>query len=133
MKVLHAIASAQGQRNDDFNFRTEGELVVLPAMRCTGERADDPCGCARALAGAASQSGTTTAVVAEVDMTHVDWQVAVAAAYVESGWFPAVDEVDHILMNENELLRAAAAALSVGTVVEYRDGTLSARKAPQSC
>jgi hypothetical protein len=102
-------------------------------MRCTGERADHPCGCARALAGAASQSGTTTAVVAEVDMSHLDWQLAVAAAYVVGGWFASVDEVDHMLLNENELLRAAAAKLSVGTVVECRDGTLSARKAPQSC
>jgi hypothetical protein len=29
--------STQGQRANDFCFCTEGELVVLPAMRCTGE------------------------------------------------------------------------------------------------
>jgi hypothetical protein len=133
MKVLHATASTQGQRNDDFDFCTEGELVVLPAMRCSGERADDPCGCARALAGAASQRGTTTAVVADVDMTHLHWQIAVAAAYVAGGWFPSIEEVDHMLLNENELLRAAAAELPVGTVVDYRDGTLTVRKAPQAC
>jgi hypothetical protein len=133
MKVLHATASTQGQRTDDFSFCTDGELVVLPAMQCTGERAEDPCGCARALAGAASQRGTTTAVVAEVDMTHLEWQVAVAEAYVVGGWFPSVDQVDHILLNENEQLRSAAAELPVGTVVEYRDGTLAARKAPQNC
>jgi hypothetical protein len=133
MKVLHATAATQGQRNDDFNFCAEGELVVLPAVRCTGERADDPCGCARGLACAASQRGTTTAVVAEVDMTHLDWQVAVAAAYVAGGWFPSVDQVDHMLLNENELLRGAAAELPVGTVVEYRDGSLAVRKTPQAC
>jgi hypothetical protein len=133
MKVLHATASTQGQRTDDFCFCTEGELVVVPAMTCTGERAGDPCGCARALAGAASQSGTTTAVVAEVDMAHTEWREAVAAAYVASGWFSSVEEVDQFLLNENELLRAAAAELPVGTVVEYRDGTIAVRESPQSC
>jgi hypothetical protein len=70
---------------------------------------------------------------AEVDMTQADWQVAVAAAYVVSGWYPSVEEVDLVLMNENELLRAAAAKLPIGTAVECRDGVLAARKPPQNC
>jgi len=132
MKVLHATEATQGRRASDFNFCVEGELVVVPAMRCTGERPDDGCGCARALAGVTSHRGTTTAVVADVEMSGDEWRSAVAAAYVADGWFASEAEVDEPLMAENSCLRAAAARLPVGTVVEFRGGIVLPRDLPAS-
>ncbi len=128
MKVLQATSRTQGQRSNDFDFCRDGELVVLPALVCCdGRGPDGPCGCGRALAGVDSQSGTTTAVVADADMTEPEWERAVAASYVTGGWFRSVDSVAPELIDDNRALLAAIDGLPVDTVVECRGGVLAPR------
>src|SRR5579862_8855950 len=52
MKILTATSRTQGQRNSDFNWCIEGELVHF-GLVCAADQ-DDPdggCGCGRAFAG----------------------------------------------------------------------------------
>ena len=66
MKVLVATSQTQGQRENDFNFCVEGELVTV-GLVCATDRYDPDggCGCGRAFAGLNSHRATTTAKVKE--------------------------------------------------------------------
>jgi hypothetical protein len=86
MKLLTATRERQGDREGDFCFAVEGELVMLGEM-CATDR-NDPlggCGCGRAFAGLASRRATTTALVRDLDLTRYDVELAVAAQYAADG------------------------------------------------
>jgi hypothetical protein len=133
VKVLQATTLTQGARPNDFNFCTEGELVVLPVGSHDGEPADGPCGCNRALSGSVSHRATTTAVVADADATAEEWLQAVARSLVSGGWAPSVAEVPEELLEAHRLLLDAVQSLPLGTVVEFREWRLLVRKAPAAC
>ncbi len=91
MKLLTATYTGQGERNGDFCFAVEGELVLVGDV-CAADQADpDPdggCGCGRAFTGLSSHRATTTALVRDLDMTFDDLQLAVEAHLVASGLGP---------------------------------------------
>jgi len=62
--IFVATRQTQGQRDNDFCFVPEGEIVTFPVFTCTGEEADGACGCRRSLCGVHSSTGTTTVKVA---------------------------------------------------------------------
>jgi len=129
MKVLFATSLTQGQRDNDFNFCEDGELVVLPAMTCSRETADGPCGCARSLCGLQSGRATTTAVVAESDLSVGEWLATVARSYIDDGWFADVAHIDGAVLDDHRALLKVIADMPLGTVVEFRDDVLTARAA----
>lgn len=65
MKILVATSKTQGQRENDFFFATEGEMVI-EAFVCDSDQGnpDGSCGCSRSFVGLKSGRGTTTAMVA---------------------------------------------------------------------
>lgn len=87
MKLLTATREGQGDRDGDFCFAVEGELVFLGDM-CATDR-DDPfgggCGCGRAFAGLASRRATTTALVRDLDLTREDLDLAMAGQFEAEG------------------------------------------------
>jgi hypothetical protein len=127
VKVLHATPRTQGWRDNDFDFCEDGELVVLPAVLCSNETADGPCGCARSLCGVSSGRATTTAVVVDVPMSEEEWLAVVASAYVADGWYDDSSEVDPVVFDDHRDLLAKITVLPVGTVVEFRDDRLAVR------
>jgi hypothetical protein len=127
MKVIVATALTQGQRDDDFNFCQDGELVILPAMTCSNAKADDECGCARALGGVSSHAGTTSMLVTEVEMTEAEWRAAVVDAYVAEGWFANADDIDAELLDDNRRILESIRHLPEGTVLGFRDGVFCLR------
>src|SRR5947209_1126911 len=83
MKLLTATREGQGDRDGDFCFAVEGELVILGGM-CATDRADPvngQCGCGRAFAGLASRRATTTASVRDLDLTRTDLALAIASHF----------------------------------------------------
>lgn len=128
IKVLLATARSQGQRDSDFFWCTEGEMLRLGFVCDHKQRNPDRgCGCQRDLSGMDSSRGTTTAVVAEADMTREQYIDAILATMDREGWTKhgfigrddAATEADQILN--------AVADLPVGTIVERRGNRLQPR------
>ena len=86
MKLLTATTERQGERDGDFCYAIEGELVILGEVCATD--LNDPaggCGCGRAFAGLRSRRATTTALVRELALTREDLELAVAAHLAAGG------------------------------------------------
>jgi hypothetical protein len=89
MKLLTATRERQGERDGDFCFAVEGELVLLGFV-CATDRADPDggCGCGRAFSGRSSLRATTTALVRALDLSVDDVRIAVEGYYVAAGMGP---------------------------------------------
>lgn len=125
MKVLVATSRTQGQRDDDYHWALDGELVRLPGLVC----ADPDCGCARALAGFGSSKATTTAEV--VDRPELDDETYAGMLYsalLREGWLRNMpDDAEYARDWALEHL-SLAARFPTGAVVELRDGHLRQRR-----
>lgn len=121
MKFLVATKQTQGQRDNDFSFLPDGEPVFFGFVcsRDAREGPDGGCGCNRCFTGVNTLTGTTTALVVEVDDAGVS-----SIANALSDYFM------QFLGNKNSSIsRAYAMILDVsdmaepfvlGTVVEKR-------------
>jgi hypothetical protein len=93
VKLLTATYTGQGEREGDFCFAVEGELVLVGDV-CAADQADpDPdggCGCGRAFTGLSSHRATTTAMVRDLDFSLADLQLAVEAHHTAGGLGPEV-------------------------------------------
>lgn len=120
MKLLVSTTLAQGQRESDFNWCVDGELVIVNPIVCVKdlEDPDGGCGCGRAFVGLNSGKATTTAVVADRDFTYEDAAEAIRSSLEQSHWLEADDESDLSDMVQDVL--ALADNYAVGTVVERR-------------
>jgi hypothetical protein len=116
MKMLTATSRTQGQRNNDFDWCIEGELVHF-GLICAADR-DNPdghCGCGRSFAGLNSHRATTTALVRDLEgFTRDDYIEAIRSSLSQQGWDPgtAEDEADELI--------SMAAEWPVGAVAERR-------------
>lgn len=72
MKVLVATRKTQGQRDNDFFWCEEGELVY-PGGECDSDRGnpDGACGCVRGFSGIKTKKATTTALVVDKPFDQV--------------------------------------------------------------
>lgn len=127
MKVFVATSQTQGQDADDHCLALEGELVHLPVLGCPTPMT---CDCLRGFAGVASHRATTTAEVAERELSRDDVLAAVTDSLLDGGWVPDVEQEGAAAYREAELLAwevtadllELAARLPVGSVVA-RHGT----------
>lgn len=93
MKVLVATAWTQGARSSDYHWCVEGELVWIgiACARDVREMSSGPdstggCGCGRGFAGMNSHRATTTARVAELDMSRDEYLEAFRSSLASGGW-----------------------------------------------
>ncbi|GAA4996658.1 hypothetical protein WHI96_11115 [Pseudonocardia tropica] len=117
MKVLVATALTQGERSGDYHWCVEGELVWLPPA-CSRDEADPDggCGCGRGFGGLNSRRATTTARVADLELSHADYVEALRSSLEQQGW---VSEWGDVTPEADDLL-ACAAELQVGVVLGRR-------------
>lgn len=123
MKLLTATSRAQGQRDSDFTWCVEGELVA-PAMICDRDKQEGPdggCGCGRSFTGLNSGKSTTTALVSDLDLSPADIALALKAHLEQGGW--GTEQI----AEETQAMMNAAAGHPVGTVVEIRMGAIGER------
>jgi len=87
MKVLVATNDTQGQRDNDFSYCIEGELVTVGLVCAADEQdPDGGCGCGRAFAGLNSHKATTTAKVKDVELSEDDYIEALRSSLEQQGW-----------------------------------------------
>ena len=134
MKLLTATGERQGERDGDFCFAVEGELVLLGYV-CATDRddLDGGCGCGRSFSGMSSMRATTTALVRDLDVSFDDVRLAVEGFYVSAGMGPdVIGEREFTEMLAETLIEMAeiADAVPVGAVVGRRLDRLVRRSEP---
>lgn len=128
MRLLVATTITQGARSSDFNlvFGTEPVRLARVCDRDGGDP-DGPCGCRRAFVGIRSGRPTTTAAVAERDITPAQYRGLLRHAYRVSGYRPGYrnayseEEIRELADDTARELEQIAAELAPGAVVERRD------------
>lgn len=131
MKVLTATTLTNGERDNDFNWCTPGELVMFGVI--CGRDLRDPdngCGCGRAFAGMHSHRATTTAMIEDRSISTGNLEVAVRASLEDGGYIDAAHphEDDQAMIDEAiDLIRRVTEAFPVGTVVGTRLGRVFER------
>jgi hypothetical protein len=87
VRVLVSTRRTQGQGAGDFCFAVDGELVrTEPECRKDRGDPDGPCGCGRSFIGMSSGLSTTTAEVADLEMSRDDYVAALTVSRREAGW-----------------------------------------------
>ncbi|MBM7507486.1 hypothetical protein JOE61_001300 [Nocardioides salarius] len=120
MKVLVATSRTQGDVEGDYSFCVPGELLWI-TMVCDTDRLypERGCGCGRGFGGLTSHRATTTAEVAELDITETQLRLAVTTSLTDQGWLvPETAELHHELVAETvDLIHEIAEPLPAGTIV----------------
>jgi hypothetical protein len=134
MKLLTATRERQGERDGDFCFAVEGELVLLGYVCATDQGdPDGGCGCGRAFSGMSSMRATTTALVRELDLSADDLRLAVESHYAAAGMGADVvgsaEFADLVSATVDELVEIAP-SLPEGAVVGRRLNHLFWRSEP---
>jgi hypothetical protein len=125
MKLLTATTRTQGQRDSDFTWCVEGELVTVAGVICGRDRAEGPdggCGCGRSFGGLNSHKATTTAIVKDVEgFTFDDLLEAVFSYRQQAGWLEEGNaQHDADVKHETCELAELAAQYDTATVLERR-------------
>ena len=134
MKLLTATRERQGERDGDFSYAIDGELVLL-GLVCAADEADPDggCGCGRAFSGMSSMQATTTALVRDLDVSMDVVRLAVEGYYVSAGMGPDViggaDFADFVTETVAEMAEVAE-AVPVGAVLGRRLDRLVVRSDP---
>lgn len=131
MQVLVATKKTQGTRKNDFIHADEGEVVFMPLTKCDGAWADDDCGCARSLCGCRSLKGTTTVMVAELNMDRMKLYT-LASVYVQDVFADRTVNVKKMALRVIDHNLKIAGQYKPGTVLEYRDDRIFERKGIQN-
>ena len=134
MKLLTATRERQGERDGDFCFAVEGELVLL-GLVCATDAAnpDGGCGCGRAFSGMGSMRATTTALVRDLDVSLDDVRLAVEGYYAAAGMGPDVigrNEFAELVAATVQEMVDIAPWLPAGAVVGRRLDDLIRRSEP---
>jgi len=115
MKLITATATTQGQRDNDYCWTVEGELVYIGFTCATDmNNPDGGCGCGRGWAGLNSHRATTTAMVRDLDLTRDDYAEALRSGLEQQGW--STDDVQDLA----DRLAHLADSYPVGAVLERR-------------
>ena len=124
MRILVATAQMQGQRDNDFNWCDEGELVAFDGFDCDGGSVDDNCGCRRAMGGLRTYRATTTIRVAESDLTKNEYISHIIDAKNKQGWKGDIDR----WMPQIDVLLSIAKGYPVDTILERRGNVIQPRQ-----
>lgn len=129
MKVLVATKQTQGQRDNDFSFVPEDELVRFGSFECDHE-IDGRCGCKRSMCGMKSRKATTTMKVKELPLGREQYEIHLRCSLAEAGWTRGMEpgKIDEIVKEEAAELLRIAAEFEVGMVIEKRGSALLERE-----
>lgn len=132
MKLLTATSLTQGERDNDYHWCVEGELIRFDVVCGRSARnPDDRCGCGRGFAGMSSMRATTTALVRDLPMERLDVQIALAASLHAAGYLANPNDLAAVADEAEELI-GIAYAFDVGDVIERRLDLLRVRASSSS-
>ena len=121
MKFLVATNRTQGDLGNDYTYCVPGELLWITDV-CGRDRRDPNrgCGCGRGFGGLTSHRATTTAEVADLEVTEEDLRLAVRTSLSDQGWLPEqFSPADRATIVEDVIaeVQAIVGPLPVGSVV----------------
>lgn len=125
MRVLVATHETSGTVAGDFDYCVEGELVYMQEP-CDRDRRDPDggCGCGRAFSGLSSHRATTTARVAELELSPDDIRRALRDSLEAGGWidpsFCTSEQADEWVEDLYEQTQELVRQLPVGAIVRRR-------------
>ncbi len=124
MLVLEATSERQGDRDDDYNWCTDGELAYCQGTECS----NPDCGCDRGWAGFDSHRATTTVrVVDRPDFTVADLAGELATSMSDGGWIQVADPADPLVAAVVGEIIECANHFGEGAVLERRGGLITVR------
>jgi hypothetical protein len=126
MKVLVATSETQGQRDNDFCFVPEGELLHF-GFECDQETIDGTCGCRRSMSGLDCSKATTTIKVIESDITSEDLSKKITDFYINA-WKMEENKAKELAKEEVKDLLRIVNSLEVGAILEKRGTKFQERK-----
>jgi hypothetical protein len=131
MKVLTATTLTNGERHNDFDWCTPGELVMFGFICDRDQRdPDNGCGCGRAFAGLHSHRATTTALIEERDFNESDLALAMRTSLTDGGWIDEStpeDDAQEMVDEAVDMVRQTAEWFPAGTIVGTRLGLVFER------
>jgi hypothetical protein len=132
MKVLVATTETQGQRENDFCWADEGELVSF-GSECDHalEALDGPCGCRRSLCGLRTGKSTTTVRVVDwPDLDRFKLASLIAEAWTRGGWGVRMTPLQLRRQANKDAKNLAIVGdyFPAGTVLERRHETFFSRE-----
>lgn len=130
MYVLAATQETQGDRDDDYVWTVDGELVFVPTVECRSPG----CGCAWGFAGVTSHRATTTAVVTErPELDPETYRRTLFDAMCDQGYdFAGDDDVAEAVDQLVDTVQLLGALSGAGTVVGRSGASVWVRR-PGSC
>jgi hypothetical protein len=121
MRVLVSTKRTQKQRENDFSFVPENELLYF-GTQCSGEKVDGSCGCRRSLVGVKCLKATTTMKVAASELDVEGLAETIHRAWKKGGFTESLDDgrTRGRARRMAKELAAIAKKYPVGSVLERR-------------
>jgi len=131
MRVLLATADTQGDRDTDFHWTVDGELLCFgigelpddPIHVCKHDQIDGACGCKRSMVGMESRNATTTILVADRQITEDAFRWSLAQSLINSKlrrYFLSHGAFDRHVETHAAALQGVANQWEPGTILERR-------------
>lgn len=125
MKILVATKETQGQRENDFFWTKENE-VLMDSFECERDKTPDgSCGCKRSLVGVETKKGTTTFRVAESVLMKTEVIELFMKSFEEA--FPSVNLSQEAEDSANYILEIAE-KFEVEEILEKRGRKIQKRE-----
>lgn len=133
MKILVATKETQKQRESDFFWAEEGEIVRL-AFECDrdGEDIDGRCGCRRSMTGCISQKATTTMKVEDRNIKIEDYIEVIRKSFKDAGWYKLMGtkDAEEWVREDAKFILSRVSKLPTGAIIEKRGDRLLVRRTP---
>lgn len=130
IKALVSTQKTQGQRENDFCFTNDLELLCL-GFPCDLDKGnpDGECGCGRSLVGFDSGKATTTMQVAELNLTKDELIKKYMNWLKQGGWLKSntSEEELNIYLQDYEYILEVAAQYETGAILEFREDHFNQR------
>ncbi len=125
MKILVATKEIQGQRENDFFWTKENE-ILMDSFECERDEAEDgSCGCRRSLVGVETKRATTTFKVTESDLNKSEIIKLFSKSFEEA--FPSVNLSQEAEDSANYILEIAE-KFEVEEILEKRGRVIQKRE-----
>jgi hypothetical protein len=133
VKILVATKETQRQRESDFCWTEEGEIVRL-AFECDRDKEDldGKCGCRRSMTGCTSQRATTTMKVEDRNIKIEEYIEIIRESFIQAGWYKLMGEkvAEEHIMSDVKYMLSRVSKLPVGSIIEKRGDNLIVRRTP---
>jgi hypothetical protein len=111
VRIIVATKEKQGEKEGDFCFVPEGEIVMVGDCDCLHEG----CDCSRSMVGIVCKMGTTTMMVVESDLTREDFRRQIREA---NEGFEGLGVDGSVYEEQADALLELAKQFKTGAVIE---------------